>query len=932
MNEELKIIINVAADPAKKALQGVKKELKGINSQGDESGKAVDKAMLAIAKGAKIAIAAIAALGTAMTLLGKSAQEVEKGFAKLRTTFANAGSSASQANQTYKELFGVIGDHDRTVEAAQSLALITTEEEKLTEWTNILTGAFAEMGDKLPIEGLAEAANETINVGQVTGVLADALTWLGISEDGFNAALANTTSLSEREALVRSTLNALYSNSAQIYKANNQATIAYNKSQADLNLALSNASQYTTPFLTSMNQLGATLLTVLGPALQNVATYFIAFIELIAEAIVWVGNFFGVLSSNTSDTAADIEGYQKAMDDYYAALRDAFGGTNDEIDESIKGIDKLKKATMGFDELNVVSTPTSGGGDTSGGGGGIKLPPMPKPEDYGLTGGDDFLNLDDFLEDIKEAKEELQIFLGILGGIGLAIGGWKLYNFVSDLIEASKTSKELKDVYEQLKDTLDPVSKEFGMMSDEMKEVKKQADEAQSKVDKFKNYAGMFLMIAGAITFAWGAADALINGLDWGNFTAILLGLAAIVGGIALKFGGMATPIALIVAGIAALVLGIIDLVNNGYSMEAVIMVAVGAIAVLIGVVWALNSALLANPITWIVAAIIALVAVFVILWNECEGFRNFWINLWEGIKKVFTVVCDAIVKFFTQTIPETFKKIMEWLKTNVAEPIAQFYNKWIKPVVDKLIEIVMKLVEMVVALFVGLWNLLNEKVITPIVNGFKYVWEKVSSFFTSLWEDIKKIWEAIKEVFSPVVSWFSDKFKAAWQAVKDVFKTWGSFFSGLWDTIKKTFSKLGTSIGNAIGDAVKSGINGIIILIEKTINKAIKLINGGIDLINLLPGVKVEKIGLLTMPRLAKGGITTGPTTALIGEAGREAVLPLENNTEWMNILADKIANRSNTPSKIVLMLDSKELGWANINSINSITKQTGNLQLVLA
>ena len=103
--------------------------------------------------------------------------------------------------QTYKDLFSFLGDHDKAVESAQSLALITQEEEKLAEWSNILQGAFAQMGDKLPTEALAEAANETIKVGQVTGAMADALNWMGVSEDGFNEALAQTTSLEEREAL-----------------------------------------------------------------------------------------------------------------------------------------------------------------------------------------------------------------------------------------------------------------------------------------------------------------------------------------------------------------------------------------------------------------------------------------------------------------------------------------------------------------------------------------------------------------------------------------------------------------------------------------------------------------------------------------------------------------------------------------------------------
>ena len=90
---------------------------------------------------------------------------------------------------------------------------------------------------------------------------------------------------------------------------------------------------------------------------------------------------------------------------------------------------------------------------------------------------------------------------------------------------------------------------------------------------------------------------------------------------------------------------------------------------------------------------------------------------------------------------------------------------------------------------------------------------------------------------------WLKTKFTEAWINIKNVFIDWGSFFSGLWNRISNTFSKLGVNIGNAISDAVKSGINSVISLIEKTINSAIKLINGAIDLINLIPGVNIKNI-----------------------------------------------------------------------------------------
>ena len=371
MNEELKIIIRAVTDEARKNMAAVRKELEGIDNDASKVGTTVTAAMQGMAKGALAAVAAITALTAAMVSLGKSALEVQKGFNKLNATFVNAGSTTAQASATYQELFRFLGDHDKAIETAQSLALITNEEEKLTQWSTVLQGAFAQMGDKLPIEGLAEAANETIKVGTVTGVLADALNWAGVSEDNFNAALAQTNSLEEREALVRNTLNGLYSNSAQLYEQNSQATLRYNASQANLNLTLAQASGYTLPLLTSLNELSATLLTALSPALQTAAAYLTAFVELVAEAVVWVGNFFGLFASGSSDAAADVEGYRNAMADYQNQLRNAFNGTNTALDKNLQKINAVKKATMGFDELNIVSTPTASASTPSVGGGSL---------------------------------------------------------------------------------------------------------------------------------------------------------------------------------------------------------------------------------------------------------------------------------------------------------------------------------------------------------------------------------------------------------------------------------------------------------------------------------------------------------------------------------------------------------------------------------
>ena len=322
------------------------------------------------------------------------------------------------------------------------------------------------------------------------------------------------------------------------------------------------------------------------------------------------------------------------------------------------------------------------------------------------------------------------------------------------------------------------------------------------------------------------------------------------------------------------------------------------ALTVVSTVMGVVNAVMAVSPVTWIILGIVAAVTALVAIIVLC-------VQHWEEIKEVAVKVWEKI--------QEVWGKVATWFDDNIGKPIAEFYNKWVKPVVDKVIEIVKKTVEVVGALFVGLWNLLKEKVITPISNGFT------------------KLWEGIKNVFAPVGTWFKDKFGAAWQAVKDVFSNFSSFFSGLWDKIKNTFSALGTKIGDAISGAVKSGINSVIGWIENTINKAIGLINGAIGLINKLPGVNVDKLSKLSLPRLAKGGIVDSATVAMIGEQGKEAIVPLENNTEWLDKLAKRLQPQTaNTP--IILQVDGRTLAEVTCGSINDLTKLRGSIPLVIA
>jgi len=266
---------------------------------------------------------------------------------------------------------------------------------------------------------------------------------------------------------------------------------------------------------------------------------------------------------------------------------------------------------------------------------------------------------------------------------------------------------------------------------------------------------------------------------------------------------------------------------------------------------WLLNTALLSNPIALVVAAIAGLVAAFVMLWNNCEGFREFWINLWENIKNSIGIAVDAIAGFFSNLwsgIQSTWSTVSTW-----------FNDKLIKPVKD---------------FFSGLW--------------------------TGLRDGASNAWSGIKSVFSKVGSFFKDTFSNAWTAVKNIFSTGGKIFDGIKDGIVSAFK--------AIVNSIIKGINKVVSIPFEGINKALKKLKK-IEIAKIKPFDWISTISIPEIPLLAKGGIARRATNAIIGEAGREAVLPLENNTGWMRKLAADLV---------------KEMGLESIYNVRSNTSNT--------
>ncbi len=218
---------------AAKNTKGISKEMvKATQQVVAFKNKAVDSITSFAKKTATAGVAGVTALTTAFLALDGATEEYRIAQGKLNTAYEAAGLGADNAARAYSSLYGILGDTDTATEASQLLAKIAKNEGDIETWTDIAAGAFGTFGDSLPIEGLIEASNETAKVGQVTGVLADALNWAGIMEDDFNERLSACGSESERNKLIMDTLAQTYEGAADAFYKNNSALVASRNQQS----------------------------------------------------------------------------------------------------------------------------------------------------------------------------------------------------------------------------------------------------------------------------------------------------------------------------------------------------------------------------------------------------------------------------------------------------------------------------------------------------------------------------------------------------------------------------------------------------------------------------------------------------------------------------------------------------------------------------
>lgn len=338
-------------------------------------------------------------------------------------------------------------------------------------------------------------------------------------------------------------------------------------------------------------------------------------------------------------------------------------------------------------------------------------------------------------------------------------------------------------------------------------------------------------------------------------------------------FGSIPTPILAVASAIGAVVAGI-TAYNAVMEVKNVLdaIQEAGSIKLALAQI-GLNTAMLASPITWVVAGITALVAAFVLLWNKCEGFRNFWIGLWELLKGTLTSIWEEHIKpLWEEHLQPAIQAIMDKL--------TELWEVVIKPIIDK-----------TVAILKDLWD----NVLKPIVDWlvsffverFKFAFDTIKNVIQTAKEIIATVIDSIKNIFTGIIDFIIGVFTGDWEKA--------------WNGVKKVF----TGIINGIIGVFESMVNFVIRGINKLIGGLDGLVNKAGSVIGL--DIHIPTIPEIKIPRLAKG-----------------AVIP--PNSEFMAILGDQ-KRGVNIETPLQTMIDAFNTALDNRNTGGVIKEEHYNL-----
>ena len=255
-----------------------------------------------------------------------------------------------------------------------------------------------------------------------------------------------------------------------------------------------------------------------------------------------------------------------------------------------------------------------------------------------------------------------------------------------------------------------------------------------------------------------------------------------------------------------------------------------------------------------------------------------------QGLSTLLQAVLQALIKYgptLLQGAVKLFTSIVQSIPV-VLPKLLQAITGLIGSVLKQLPTFIPLLLKAAVTMFMAIVKAIPQ-IVTALKAALPAIGQAALGYF-------KGLYKSIKDVFGNIGSWFASKFGSAWKSVKSAFAGWGEFWSGLWGRVKNKFRDIGTRISLSISSAIKSGINNMLSALESKLNHVVVTVNRIIKFVNDHSPLNIGTLGAVQLPRLAKGGVLNGAQMVVAGEAGPEAIIPLDKLFAQMDKMAAQI------------------------------------------
>ena len=335
--------------------------------------------------------------------------------------------------------------------------------------------------------------------------------------------------------------------------------------------------------------------------------------------------------------------------------------------------------------------------------------------------------------------------------------------------------------------------------------------------------------------------------------------------------------------------------------------------------------------------------------------FTGDWEMAWQGVLEILHGIFGPIADWFSEkfkkaydAVTTTFSNIGQWFANryndikNALASVGDWFSQKFKQAYDGIVNTFQNIGQWFTDRYNDVKNAL-QSVGNWFTQKFHEAWNGLTNIFSGLGSWFGQRWSDVTYALSNVAGWFGSIFGQAYSAVQNAFSSIGSFFSGIWNTVQSIFANAGQAVGDAVGGAFRGAVNAVLGTIENIVNGFIDMINDAISVINSLPlPFSLGYIGGVYLPRLARGGIVDSPTVAMIGEAGKEAVVPLENtgflqtmgrvvSGAVVDALGGILPQSSGFTGNgdIVIVVGGHEFGRVAIQEINKEQERAGQILL---